>query len=496
MRKTITSYLVVLFTFFVTATSVSAQSVQSADRDKINSIVLGMLSQWDEAAYQGAANLITGVAQFDMSSVAVEGLTRLVGIKSAIEGSTDYRLLFNGKVFTGHFVVQNGAWVKESDADDLQFTYTDPNGVPCILKMATSSLTKTTELPYTEIQNLVGGLLGNAKARRAEEDETSIMDGVSAMMESFLDGVTQVLFEIPATTTIDLTYGGASIMTSSINVDLDKLGASLFDGFIASANTKFYKGVIDGGTPGSFEFDVVQSGYAPGTGIVVDFAAKKDNTQLVSFRVNLPGTFKGLDTTAYMTEEGGIDLGFQSLNVEIDVMGQAQLRGGITDLNAFLMTFIAAQSADAQDEATVKAVLAQLNQLIDAKLYYDGSRSPAATIELVAEYDEEDQEWIAKPYLVFASDNSQRLLQDFFTTENFPEVAQGVATIVSDLGQLVNNVKEKAEENVVKVNTVNRQSQIAGTEWYSIDGKRTTSVAKGLKIVRMSDGTVRKVLTK
>ena len=197
-----------------------------------------------------------------------------------------------------------------------------------------------------------------------------------------------------------------------------------------------------------------------------------------------------------MTEEGGIDLGFQSLNDEIDIMGQAQLRGGINDLNAFLMTFIAAQSADAQDEATVKAVLAQLNQLIDAKLYYDGSRSPAATIELVAAYDEEDQEWIAKPYLVFTGDDSRHLLQDFFTTENFPEVAQGVATIVSDLGQLVNNVKEKAEENVVKVNTVNRQSQTAGTEWYSIDGKRTTSVAKGLKIVRMSDGTVRKFLTK
>lgn len=503
MRKTFTSYLVALFTLLVTTIPASADNTQNADRDKINSIVLSMLNQWDQTAFQGAANLISGVAKFDMTNVAIEGVARLVGIKSAIEGSTDYRLLFHGKMFTGHFVVQDGVWVKESDADDLQFTYTDANGKACVLRLATSGATKTTELPYTEIMSLVNGFLGGDDdddddydySRRAEEDDASMMDAVSAILQSFLEDVTQVQFEVPATTTIDLTYGGSPVVTSAINVDLNKLGTSLFGGFIASANTKFYKGVMDGGTPGSYEFNVTNSGYYPGTGIVVDLSAKKDNANPVSFKVNLPGTFKGLDVNAYMTQEG-IDLGFTALNVEIDVKGEAQLKGGITDLNAFINLLVAAESSAARrSEGMDSELLAQLNQMVNVNLYYDGSSTPAASLKLLPSYDEDWDEWTIDPCIVFASDNSQYKLDEFFTVENFPEVAQGVMAIVSDISQLVENVKDTAEEKVQKVNTINRQSQTA-TEWYTLDGKRTTGAAKGLKIVRMSDGTVRKVMTK
>ena len=510
MKRTFTSYLVVLFTLLVTATTVNAQPVQSADRDKINSVVMNLLNEWDQQSFQNAAALISQVSNYDMTNVAIEGIQRLLGMKQAIEGTPDYRLFFSSKLFTGHFIVVDNKWVKESEADDLQFAYTAPTGVPCVLKLSTSGEVKTTQLPF-DIQSIIANLMGGdddddwddyeydySRSAAEEEDGSSMLNNVMVLLESFMEGVKLFTFEIPANTNVSLTYGGKPVVTIDLSADLSVIGQSLFDGLIFSANNKIYKGVLDNSGSGVFEFNITNTGYKPVSGVNLDFAAKKDNKQLVSFKVSMPGTFKGTDLQQYMTANG-FDIGFQSLNIDIDVLGQAQLKGGIPDLNAFINLLVAADSEAARSEAsepdaTYQAMLDMINQMVQINLYYDGSSTPAASVKLLPSYDAEYDEWESAPYIVFA-DNSKYELDEFFTVENFPEVAQGVMKIAGDVTQLVETVKESAKEQIQSVDNTFRPAT-AATQWYTIDGKRTTSAAKGLKIVRMSDGSVRKIMSK
>ena len=143
MKRTITRYFIVLFSLLMTATTVRAEAVQNPDRDKISGIVVNLINQWDQQAFENAKALITQVAEYNLTNVATGSLAKLLGMKTAIEGTPDYRLLFSGRVFTGHYVVQDGAWVKESEADDLQFSY-EANGVPVVLKLTTSDEVKMT----------------------------------------------------------------------------------------------------------------------------------------------------------------------------------------------------------------------------------------------------------------------------------------------------------------------------------------------------------------
>lgn len=151
MKRTFTSILLLTLTMIATL-KVSAQTppVQSPDRDKISNVMMNMIDQWDHQSFLNAVGLVTQVAEYDMSAMTSELVGRIVGMKTAIEGTPDYHLLFSNKILTGHFVVKNGKWVKESDANDLQLSYTAPNGVPCMLRMVTSGNVKTTDIPIDE----------------------------------------------------------------------------------------------------------------------------------------------------------------------------------------------------------------------------------------------------------------------------------------------------------------------------------------------------------
>jgi hypothetical protein len=235
--------------------------------------------------------------------------------------------------------------------------------------------------------------------------------------------------------------------------------------------------------------NIANTGYKPGVGINIDITGKKDDQQLVALKLNAPGT---LDLENLMTEDG-INIGFQSLSLEADVMGQAQLKGSINSLNALINFSNALDNVTSEEE--MKALLVQANQLIDVKLYYNGSSTPAAALQLRPAYDEDYEEWDAEAYIVFASDGASYLIGDFFTAENFPEIIQAAMNIASGMSDIADIIKDKAQETIQSVADTKLQKSVA-TEFYSIDGRRTTQTAKGLKVVRMSDGSIRKVMAR
>ena len=347
--------MLVLSAILMTATTAKAQTEHQTERDKISSVVMNLMNEWDHTAFQNATALIAQVANYDMNYLTAEGVMRLLGMKTAIEGTPDYRLLFSGNLFTGHFTVQNGAWVKESDANDLQLSYNAPNGVPCVLKMTTGGGVKTIDLPLEEdqletLKDLVKSLTDKVGNDEGGSQSSAVTEAAMLLLKTYMDGVKMMTFEIPAQTSIELTYGGKQMMTSAIDVDLNTVGATVYDGLLMSANTKFYKGVLDNHGTGYFELNLVNSGYKPGTGINLDFTIGNDTKKCITVKANAPDTFKGFNfyqsNMSRRNEEMPFDIGFESLNVEVDVMGQAQLKGNVSNLNALILAMAAADDSD------------------------------------------------------------------------------------------------------------------------------------------------------
>jgi hypothetical protein len=482
MKKTLTYYLVVLFSLLTTTTAVNAEAVKNADSEKLNSIVAEMLDKMDRQAYLNVIDLITQATQYDMEAVGDEALPKLLAIKSAIEGTPNYRMLFHGKLLTGHFVVKNMAWEKEANANDLQFSFADEKGKPCVIKIATSAEVKKTTLR-----------INNDDASDDDDSELesrmAAVSSISKILNALFEDVTELIFQVPAKTTIDVERDGLQLMHTSIDVDLDKLPEDLSEGMYLDAKMAFLK---DDQT-NFFELNLTNTGYKAGDGINFDLAMTNAGDSLLSIKLNAPGTFKGTDMRAYLTEDGGIDLGFESVNLDIDILGKAQLKGVVDNISTFYTNLMILDNTT--EEESFKEVLSELNKGMDLSLFYDKSTTPAATFELVGEHDEERNSWDTEAVIRFASDNSTCTLSEFFTEENFSDVIEGMMTMVAEVKDVVAKAREKVKEIALGIKGNNELPKQA-KDWYMLDGRRTNDAAKGLKIVRMGDGSVRKTMTK
>lgn len=500
MKRTFTSILLLTLTMIATL-KVSAQTppVQSPDRDKISNVMMNMIDQWDHQSFLNAVGLVTQVAEYDMSAMTSELVGRIVGMKTAIEGTPDYHLLFSNKILTGHFVVKNGKWVKESDANDLQLSYTAPNGVPCMLRMVTSGNVKTTDIPIDE------DFLDEDDDEYGygyDDDEmpedafallfsslnkvSSIFNTLNKSLKPVVEDVKLMTVEIPEKTTIEVTYGGTTLVSSTIEVNLNSIGETMYDGMVMTMNTKFFKGGLTRSGEEFFEIALNNTGYMPGMGFNVDLSIKKNNLLLFSSKISAPGTLVPIDLGDLLSG-GTLYLGIESFNVDINFMNQMQLKGGIEDLNAL---FAAMMTADEEDP---EATIATLNQMINMFVYYDGSDVPAAKIQLMPVFNEEYMEMELQPAIVFARDNNVFPLHEFLTAEYFPEVAQGAMEIVKEVFGLVDVIQEKANNEATGI-SIKPANNASATAYYTLDGRRTTTATRGIKIVTMSDGTIRKVV--
>ena len=499
MKRTFTSILLLTLTM-ITTLKVSAQTppVQSPDRDKISNVMMNMIGEWDHNCFLNAAGLVTQMTQFDMTEMTAEILERVVKTPKY-----NNRLLITTKALTGHFVVNNGKWVKASDANDLQLSYTSPEGVPCVLKMVMSGSVKVTNMlieddeyydedddwddwgDYEEEEENEFF----AKINQGIEELNSAMSLIDQVLMPYIDETKMIGVEVPEKITIEVTFGGKPLMTMDVKVNLNSVGETLDDGLVTSIDTKFYKGGLTRGDEGYYQVSTNNTGYMPGTGFNMDISIKNNNQQLLGFKLNAPGTMMPMDLSDLFAGQP-LDLGFESLYIDLDFMGQMQVKGGIEDLGTLLEAMAYIEEAD---EETLQQVLAQANEMINMYVYYDGSNTPAAKLQLLPEFNEFYEEWELQPAIVFTRDNSAYTLQEFLSEENFPEVARGMMNIVNEVFDVVDVVYNKTNDEVTRL-FVKTKDNAKPTAYYTLDGRRTTATAQGMKIVTMSDGTIRKVV--
>jgi hypothetical protein len=293
--------------------------------------------------------------------------------------------------------------------------------------------------------------------------------------------VTQVAVEVPASTVITLQQGDATLLKTAIVVDLESLGGDELSGLVADVKTEVAKS--DG--KGYNVISLNKTGLNPKSGVNVDMQLSSNDKKLVSLVVDVPLKLKDLSLLSLLNA-------FSTAQVNIDVLGKAQVKGKVNIAGA--IAAIGGLGSLSDHELQFKAALEAMNLLFDVDLYYDGNSKSAGSVKLKAYYDEEDGLWTAKPVITFASDKKTYPLDEFFTPQNFPEVAQAVYAIANEIQDMAKRAWEKNGETE-DIRMVSQDSGMA-TNWYTVDGKPTTATAKGLMLARMADGSVRKAVVK
>jgi len=421
----------------------SFANAQSSDKDFINETGNDLLNQWDAEAYRNVAALLNLALSYDSHEITQWGVNCLKAMKHAItepyHGISDgYMMYLRTSSFTGHFKVVNNRWVKEGDADDVQFAFTDESGNPCVFKFVTKGNTKSISVEVDDDDDY-----------SFDDDDDSPYD--SDVIDDVTKGVKFVTIDVPERIEISMTQGSKQLMLTTIEFDLSLIvnDWNLIDnGFIMSINSSYAKSTGSG----TFEMGLNQVGYKPGTGISFSFMAKNEGKTLVSLSLNAPGTINPYyddDFDFARVKRASSDYGLQSMNFDVDVMGRIQVQGNIPDLGTFSELMDEVEYSESEAEA--KSIIASLSNQMTCNMYYNNGSQSKGTFSFEAYYDEEFEEWTSRPIITFASDNSTYALKEYFSEENFPFISdmQNIVTdlqeLIGSLGESINKMNEDAE---------------------------------------------------
>ncbi len=437
-----------LFVMLLSTCCTFSNAQATSDKDFFNQLGIDLLNNWDVEAYRNVASLLYRITEYETDEITSWGLSSLETMRTVVTephfGISDgYLLLVRTANFTGHFKAVNGRWVKEGPANDLQFAFNDDKGALCVFKMTTSGAKKTVYLPIEQ----------------DEEDEWEDEDGEgSDVINDYMNGVKLVSLEVPEKVDFTMTQGSKQLMLATFTFDLSVLTEDwdpLKNGFIVSMKASFAKSksssgansmaFVKGSDTGTFDFEMNRVGYQPGTGVKFSYSAKNEGNTLLSLDLNAPGTLN-LEDGIFDFDESGLvikNIGLQSLNLNIDVMGRLQAKGNIPDLYDFLTT--TSSAPDFQSEAEVQQFLTLLGTKMSGYFYYNNNLIPSGLLGLAPYYDEEEEEWTVDPLIVFTSDNSAYPLKEYFSEENFPEFMGEVKGIITELLQITMMMRSQVE---------------------------------------------------
>lgn len=406
--------------------------IDGPDKDFINEVGKDLLNKWDADSYRSILDLLKQAMSYDTNEISQWGSNALHAMKTAI--TTPYNGISNGYIlmvraanFTGHFKAVDNRWKYEGPADDLQFTFADKGGTPCVARVVTSGNRKTITIPH-EFEDDDEGLLNFKGTKDLTKD------------------VKLISLEVPEHVEISFTYGTTQMMLTTVDFDLSCFTdnwSPTTNGLIVSINSSFVKS----NGSGKFEMSMDRTGYQPGTGIKSSFIAKNDGNQIMTFNLEAPGTINMEDGLIDINPETGVsfkDIGIESVKIDLDVVGRIQAHGSVSDVNTFINTMSSVSKCD--DAAEAQQLMEKMNDLIDGNFYYDNGTDPKGSLGMGIAYDEEEEEWKLEPTISFTSDHSTYPIKTYFSEENFPEFVGGVKTIFNELREVATTLRENIEK--------------------------------------------------
>ena len=306
--------------------------------------------------------------------------------------------LWKAANFVGEFELQQGTWVQtKKGGDHLSFTYYDAQQKKCVITLKASA-------EATEIHHSVF------------DEEDWVWIGGQATVTRY-----ENRFMLPKQVDITATREGKNMGTVSVTSNV-KTGKEVD----LSKDEVDVTSVV---TIGAYKAEVKKAVYKAGKTAEAKVVFCKNGEELIT----LEGNGNGNITPSGEKSE------FGQINITMNILGKAKFVYKILDGNLYYNNLNKADDNDG-DESMFKLFVENANKQVDAKLYLDGSVSPAAKIYL-APYLAEDygsyKYWDYEYWLEF-TDGSKYSYEDYFNEQHFKTVSDKIQSLIDDFKNLFN----------------------------------------------------------
>ena len=339
------------------------------------------------------------------------------------EHYNDYKAVVMASNFTGnHFTAKDGRWIRERENNDLlRFTFTDDNDKECVLTVQTSGAEPK-------------------KVHAFDLDDWIKYDYSSGSYHEYYDR-TQYTLAVPENVVVTLTQNGSQVVKATTKIDLKSISDEEFD---LSKNDLTFSTLIE--LNNGYTFNLSQVAYTANKNASVSFTMSKNGTNLVVVAVtgdinDIPScnisafSSPDFDFDDYDTDNSTAKNAF----VKVDILGQIQMQGRISDVHKFVDYMDAAEDNE-ENERTYKSYINQANGLTDINLFYDGSAVRQATVKLEPFEDKDyygDAFWDVDPILQFFDGSQYSTFEAFFNETDFKKVIDTFKTLSNKYANLV-----------------------------------------------------------
>lgn len=306
--------------------------------------------------------------------------------------------LWKAANFVGEFELQQGTWVQtKKGGDHLSFTYYDAQQKKCVITLKASA-------EATEIHHSVF------------DEEDWVWIGGQATVTRY-----ENRFMLPKQVDITATREGKNMGTVSVTSNV-KTGKEVD----LSKDEVDVTSVV---TIGAYKAEVKKAVYKAGKTAEAKVVFSKNGEELIT----LEGNGNGNITPSGEKSE------FGQINITMNILGKAKFVYKILDGNLYYNNLNKADDNDG-DESMFKLFVENANKQVDAKLYLDGSVSPAAKIYLAPYLEEEygSYKYWDYEYRLEFTDGSKYSYEDYFNEQHFKTVSDKIQSLIDDFKNLFN----------------------------------------------------------
>ena len=273
----------------VDATSANAMSAED-QKAYLEQVALELIEKIpasdfaDLASYgKGLVGQVLSVSTSNVSGWAYETLTAMrtaldtttwtvkdVSVSEHNHYSTIYTRITNKLVLslanvTGHFTVQDGAWVRE-EAEDLQFIFNDQTGKACVLKVAQSG-----ELKTVHLANNRKGSWG------MDNSKTETVEGETYYYYNDVQDSTSACVALPEHLELTFTQDGLALASLNLDLNLNELqNGEEFDFAKSNLSCSAALELING-----YKLEITKLAYVAGEGATIGARLSKQEESLV-----------------------------------------------------------------------------------------------------------------------------------------------------------------------------------------------------------------------
>lgn len=377
------------------------------------------VEDWAEGTFQDLVDAVTPDETSDSETYEGDGYTDIYN-----NIYYNYKLVIAASNFTGEFTAEDGEWVQtnEEDVDYLCFYFKDQNGEDCSLKLETSET--TTPLYIGEFEEYRG--------REEEDDYENDIYTYNYYYHQY-----DITAKVPEHAVLTLTQGGVVVAQLNLDVNLSGLSNNVFN--LASSNVTVACTLAFPTSGPGYTIGFSKIAYTGNKKASVVFSLTKEEATLLSLAV--AGDVSGLPSYKLGISKGKPDVSEvngKNVVVEIDVMGQVQLYGTLSNVVGFIQAINNAKNNKA-DETNFKKYVDNANKMIGVGLYYDGEEGKQADFQLAA--FKKNSKWKLVPTIYFYYDESSYAITDYFSEENFETVITTYKDMAEEYMGLIREVK-------------------------------------------------------